>query len=193
MIELSKNAGINWAGRLNSNRDEKTGFRYGVISQNEISQAWCDSAEADYGDPHCPKCGRQADKLEAFGETFANGIPNEFTTDPHECDEFACVDCNQVFGSESAFGDTPNGFYYDRDGITAACGEDGDIFVTKSPYFTYAQFCSPCAPGACYLIHPVSAENADNRCYCFGHDWFEDGAAPYPVYSVETGAEILPA
>jgi len=26
-----------------------------------------------------------------------------------------------------------------------------------------------------------------NACYCFGHDWFEDGKAPYPVYSVETG------
>ena len=29
--------------------------------------------------------------------------------------------------------------------------DDTDIFVTKSPYFTYAQFCSPCAPGACHL------------------------------------------
>ena len=29
------------------------------------------------------------------------------------------------------------------------------------------------------------------RAYCFGHDWFEDKAAPYPVYSVATG-ELVP-
>ena len=31
----------------------------------------------------------------------------------------------------------------------------------------------------------------DNRAYCLGHDWFDDNKAPYPVYSVETGREIV--
>ena len=57
----------------------------------------------------------------------------------------------------------------------------GDIFITKSPYYTRAQFCSPCAPGACYITNTY---DDGEKAYCFGHDWFEDGKAPYPVYRV---------
>lgn len=78
----------------------------------------------------------------------------------------------------------PIGHGYTSDGYVAYEGSDGDIFVEKSPYFTRAQFCSPCAPGACYLMNPC--EDGE-RAYCFGHDWFESEEAPYPVYSVETG------
>jgi hypothetical protein len=85
----------------------------------------------------------------------------------------------------------PIGFEYNDDGYEASCGDDGDIFITKSPYFTYAQFCSPCAPGAGYLMNPVEPD-PDNKCYCFGHDWFEGGKAPYPVYSVKTGKLVEP-
>lgn len=85
------------------------------------------------------------------------------------------------------------GFEYDGEGIKAQCGEDGDIFIVASPYFTYAQFCSPCAPGACYLTNYLEEPLESNRAYCFGHDWFEDGKAPYPVYSVETGKLVEPA
>ena len=70
--------------------------------------------------------------------------------------------------------------------------DSGDIFITKSPYFTYAQFCSPCAPGACHLENPLDHASDENKCYCFGHDWFESGIAPYDVYSVETGKKVLP-
>jgi hypothetical protein len=113
----------------------------------------------------------------------------------------------------------PVGWYMEEEGLYASCGEDGDIFITKSPYFTYAQFCSPCAPGAIYLMTPFvnywensgtgqkginSPENYPNdyktkaenagfaKGYCFGHDWFEGGKAPYPVFSVETGELVLP-
>lgn len=30
------------------------------------------------------------------------------------------------------------------------------------------------------------------KTYCVGHDWFEDGKAPYPVYSVATGELVAP-
>jgi hypothetical protein len=30
------------------------------------------------------------------------------------------------------------------------------------------------------------------RTYCLGHDWFEDGKAPYPVYRVDNGELVLP-
>jgi hypothetical protein len=83
------------------------------------------------------------------------------------------------------------GFEYSAEGYEATAGEDGDIFITKSPFFTYAQFCSPCAPGACYLMNTVEPDES-NKAYCLGHDWFEDGKAPYPVYSVETGEIVQP-
>ena len=77
-------------------------------------------------------------------------------------------------------------FTYAEDGYIAEAGEDGDIFILKSPYFTYCGFCSPCAPGAGYLLDPGEVKS-----YCFGPDWFDSEVAPYKVYSVETGKEVL--
>ena len=85
----------------------------------------------------------------------------------------------------------PVGYAYQGDGYVCESDEYGDIFVTKSPYYTYAEFCSPCAPGACYLKSPLDEKDDNNKCYCLGHDWFELGKAPYKVYSVETNEEII--
>jgi len=87
----------------------------------------------------------------------------------------------------------PLGHKYNNEGYKAIQSNDNcDIFIEKSPYFTYAQFCSPCAPGACYLPNHLEGPSDNNKCYCFGHDWFDDGKAPYPVYSVETGKLVSP-
>lgn len=66
---------------------------------------------------------------------------------------------------------------------------DVDTFIFKSPYYTLAQFCSPCAPGAGYILNHTSE---GVKAYCFGHDFFAEGVAPYPVYSVETGKLVSP-
>ena len=161
------------------------GIRFGVIPANDIGQAWFDSSEADYGEPTCPKCGNEAKTCKHDYASFEHA--------KHECDEYVCHACKYVFGSESAFGDTPQAFTYDREGYKAQqSGDDFDIFILESPFFTYAQFCSPCAPGACYLRSPLETPDPNNRAFCFGHDWFENGVAPYPVYSVETGELIQP-
>lgn len=47
---------------------------------------------------------------------------------------------------------------------------------------------APCAPGAGYLSNPCPD---GPKTYCFGHDWFENDVAPYPVYRVDTG-ELVP-
>lgn len=82
---------------------------------------------------------------------------------------------------------------YEHDGYQITKCLDNDLFISKSPYFTYAQFCSPCVPGACNLDSPLDhiPENGSNACYCLGHEWFEDGVAPYPVFNMG-GAEIFP-
>jgi hypothetical protein len=104
------------------------------------------------------------------------------------CDDYYCQGCNYFFDSSEAFGDEPVSSDLNDDGYAARLDGDGDVFVFKAPYKTRAQFCSPCAPGACHLSNPT---DDGDWAYCFGHDWFEGDVAPYPVYSVETG-ELVP-
>jgi len=95
---------------------------------------------------------------------------------------------------EETPGNVATGYYIDNAEYRAyQRSDDPEIMITKSPYFTYAQFCSPCAPGAVYLMNwlPKSNPVENNRGYCFGHDWFESGKVPYPVYSVKTGKLVL--
>lgn len=81
-------------------------------------------------------------------------------------------------------------FEYDKGGYKVfQSGDDCDIFITESPYYTTCQFCSPCAPGAGYIMNTVKD---GVKAYCFGHDWFENGKAPYPVYDVKTGKRVKP-
>ena len=162
----TSSVGIDY-GNGSTNRDKASGIRYGVIPQHEVLQAWSDSSEPNYGEPTCPKCGNAAKKARK--------------TDYH------CPGCKYHFDSEEAYGESPFGFELNDGEYKAECGESGDIFILESPYFTYAQFCSPCAPGACYLLNPVESDCGNNRAYCFGHDWFDGRVAPYPIYLVATG------
>ncbi len=174
--------------------------------------------EADYGEPSCPSYGHQVSEdnevsdwtkegcLE-FLETIEDTTFEEHYWDQEENTledlrdhvanliedqkdgEYYCPDCDESFESEDAYPEEANGFYYTSDGYEAHySGDCVEVWVTKSPYFTYAQFCSPCAPGAGYLGSPCPE---GVRTYCFGHDCFEGAIAPYPVYSVATGKKVL--
>ena len=192
-------AGIDY-GRGKANVADN-GIRYGVIPQNDVLQAWADSSEADYGSPDescpCPECGHD------------DGVIPADWGDPLQCSE-----CGAEYDCELPDCAEPLAWILD-DGEYKAQGGEVDIFVLKSPYFTFAQFCSPCAPGACYLRNPFSLGSAKldqnalkaphpqhfntyanwalmsgfERCYCFGEDWFdaEYSPCPYPIFSVETG------
>lgn len=139
-------------GMGKTNIDKKTGIHFGVISQNEVLQAWTDSSKPFYNCENCDEASKDEDDK--------------------NCDfcEVACFICNE-------------------DGYEAECGDDGDIFITKSKYYTECQYCSPCAPGAGYLMNPIPE---GVKSYCFGADWFDDSKAPYPVYLVATGEEVKP-
>lgn len=143
-------AGIDY-GFKQSNIDTKTGLRFGVISQDTISQAWYDSSKPYYP---CKECEYRRKKDKSF----------------------YCDNCE------------PSSWYYkDREYLIDSFMDNTDVIIVKSPYFTYAQFCSPCAPGACNLDSPLDRPEQDNKCYCLGHDWFENGKAPYPVFDIKTG------
>ena len=143
----------------------ESGIRFGVIPQNSaVLQAWSDSSEPHYN-PCCPYCSNELSEIEPQ----------------------VCPACEKEIVEGDFDIEEPTSWFVDDKEYCAECGSSGDIFISKSPYFTYAQFCSPCAPGACYLLNPLEEPAENNKCYCFGHDWFDDDKAPYKVYSIETG------
>ena len=173
-------AGIDY-GMGKTNTDLKTGIRYGVISQHSVGEAWYDNADPDYGEPTCPKCGERAEEYESnVAAEYNRGIG---------CADLMCEPCAYAFDSCEAYPDEARGYSYEADGYQLTSCLSTDIMVLLSPYYTLAQFCSPCVPGAGNLD---SAMDEGVKTYCLGHDWFEKEVAPYTVYSVATGEKVEP-
>jgi len=180
-------AGIDY-GLGKANVDKETGIRYGVIRINALHEFIHDELESDYGDPSCPKCGNSVCES-GYGKDYIclyclevkHGYPesdlNEFDKDPNQ--KFIAQDV--TYWSDEVFSDEPmgssiSGKYDAHSAFDSTC-----LFLTKSPYYTFTQFCSPCAPGAGDLDNPL--ENGV-KTLCFGPEMFDDDKAPYPVYRV---------
>jgi len=147
-----------------TNIDFETGIRYGVIPANDVD-LWSESSDSEYL-VSCPQCGY--DRIDDFDL---------------DTDRVVCPECDFMGESEDWIASLPTIETYKEDGyLCFQHGDDPDIFIEKSPYKTRADFCSPCAPGAVHLRNAHA--NGDAWGYCFGHDWFESGVAPYTVYSV---------
>jgi len=205
MSNENDNRGIDY-GLGKTNIDPETGIRFGVIHQNEIGNAWFEDSEPEYGPTCCPHCGSELAKTDDIDRADIDGDHLVIFDDVDT--EYYCLACNRgLEDDELQECAEPLGFYVHTDDLKSHCGESGDIFVTESKYFTYAQFCSPCAPGAVSLCEPLlpmavyGKGNAHDKCgvplennrgYCFSHDWFEGSIAPYPVFSVETGKQVRP-
>ena len=164
-------------GRGMTNIDRKTGIRFGVLPQSAVLQSWADSSEGVYLEIpdnvcECETCGASG--------TISDGY------DVCECED--CEGTGEVTIEGESFDDEPIGFVYRGGGIFAHCGECSDIFIEKSPFYTLAPFCSPSAPGACYL---VDACEDGAPAYCLPSDWFdEDSPCPYPVWRVDNHALV---
>jgi len=199
-------------GHVKTNIDMETGIRYGVIPVNEVTQAWCDDSEAVYPGPCCPRCGNEftvntteicESVADALGVDGVADLAVVVTIDGEEYDLEDvvnwCTTCvEEIDEDEANEGLEPQGFVYNTEGYQASQSQDSpDIFITKSDYYTWCDYCSPCAPGAGYLTsnRPFRGEDErgnDCKAYCFGHDWFEGGKAPYEVYRVSDDSEVLP-
>ena len=161
MKQTAQYVGLDY-GMGHSNVDKETGIRYGVISQRSVMPEALDDIMTHGEDVAWSQAvaelelehGKETEALEEALEQLGNNWETDF-------------------GNMS----------YIKDGYKLTGCLNNDLFVIKSPYFTYAQFCSPCVPGAGNLDHPC---DGGVKCYCLGNDWFESGA-PYPIYSVETG------
>ena len=176
-------AGIDY-GLGMSNVDRETGIRYGVVSINSLNLdcVYDGSFDEDYGEPTCPTCGGMAIPADdpSIPENAGDDWPN--VREHGACDDYACLTCEHFLDSDSVFSEELLGMSYNRDGYQLSSAFDNtELFVTKSPYYARAQYCSPCAPGAGNLDHPCED---GPKTYCLGHDWFEDSKAPYPVYAV---------
>lgn len=174
-------AGIDY-GSGRANVHPETGIRYGVISVHSLGEWTVGEAESIYPEKvevECPKCGQS------------------FETDNLDADDQTCPDekCEEEFSDHSLYELEPIGWdYAPNDPLyeTDYSESLNCVFVTKSPFFTYGAYCSPCAPGAVDLDTALPPDEGQ-KAYCFGVDFFDDNKPPYSVWSVETGELVYEA
>lgn len=169
-----------------TNIDKSNGIRYGVISQHSVMPEALDDVESDYGEPSCPECGGEV--LPSDSKDLPEESEDWDNYQYYGCNDYACVDCKHFLDSQDVYPEEAIGQYYDHDGYQITDCLDTDLMVIKSPYYTFAQFCSPCVPGAGNLDGFM---NDGVKTYCLGHDWFGGGIAPYPVYRVKDDVRII--
>lgn len=168
-IEQTNYVGIDY-GFGETNIDVETGIRFGVINANELDPWFWEEVEEIYN-PTCPSCG--------------TGLPDEFNIN----EDNICPECKEEIDHDEQYGDSPDLTILNKDGYEGVVDSYNDLVLTKSPYYTHAQFCSPCAPGAGSLSNPCES---GPKTYCLGHEWFESEVAPYPVYRVDDNTEVSP-
>lgn len=172
--KMTSNAGIDY-GLGQTNVDHETGIRFGVISQHDVMPEALDDVIIGGDDIGFENMRQQA--KDELARAIASAIdPYGQVGDP---DELAAEIIDNV-----EWHDCQEGGPWEliADGYHIKLAQDGDVWVLKSPFYTHAQFCSPCAPGAGHLGNPCSD---GPKTYCLGDDWFEGGKAPYPIYKVE--------
>lgn len=160
--------------------NQQGSIHYGVINMNALAYWAWEDIEADYGPPTCPKCGNEAVNIDD------PRVPNLEEADDWEwnASERACLGCKYAFDSSEAYGDEPLSHILDDGEYKGQVDSDNDLFLVQSPYYTLAQFCLPCAPGAGHLENPCPF---GVKTYCLGPEWFEDHAAPYPIWHIANG------
>jgi hypothetical protein len=178
-----------------ANTDPETGIHFGVINMNELYEYAWEHVESVYGDPCCPKC---SNVLHEYEGEFIDKLINDKVIESedelanytkHSCADYICESCGLIVGSDETVGDEePCGHTLKQDGYEGTVDSYNDLMVLKSPYYTRAQFCSPCVPGAGNLSEPCES---GPKTYCLGHEWHPGGKAPYPVYRVDNN-ELVP-
>lgn len=71
-------------------------------------------------------------------------------------------------------------------GYEAHQDEFGVIVVTHSPYFTYGKRIGPNMPGM-VKMNTSGATTEDEKCYCFGEEFYDRYKIPHDIYEVATG------
>ena len=176
-------AGIDY-GMGQTNIDTATGIRYGIHSANSVSSESIDEVMFNGRDLGWESWRRQVlDEL----SSAVNGVLDSYTlktADPDMIDElFDQLELAEVYGEDGWDGP----WLLEEDGLQVQCDAQY-VWVFKSPYYTYAAYCSPCMPGAGDLDSPY---DDGVKTYCLGLDWFDDCAkCPYPIYRVSDNMKV---
>lgn len=169
-------------GMGKTNIDLETGFRFGVISSNRLaSHAWDEitskGEDLDYLDAMENLKSELSQAIKSVLEDYSISFDSAELAD----DIISGIDIELCeTGDCTRYG-------FDSDGLAFNVCSDGDIFVTKSPFYSLSSFCSPCAPGAGYL------ESEGNvKTYCLPPDWFDsDNPMPYQCFRVSDDSEAF--
>lgn len=194
--------GIDYGKYTNINRNPETGIHYGVISRNSVID--CGQEVFERGDNLSFKAWQDEVKKDirrALDDYFSDHKFGDRKTSPLDDAVENAFDAIED-GLNDRYQEDSDDYKYEHDGYVITTCLDNDFMVIKSPFYTYAQFCSPCAPGAGNLDSPfkssvgnpdwseelkLEAEKAGfKKVYCLGRDWFDGGVSPYPIFSVET-------
>lgn len=174
-------AGIDYSGPGSTvNRDAETGIRYGVISQNSVSGYAMDDVFSNGEDEGF--LSAKKDLVESLKNAILLAVEDYGSLSEDSAEDMA----GEIINSDDfqwADSDESGPYSYESDGVSVQTTSNNDLWVFKSPLYTKAQFCSPCVPGAGNLN--TYCENGP-KTYCLPADWFEDGKAPYSIWSVET-------
>jgi hypothetical protein len=173
---MNEYIGVDWSRGLSNRDPQNMEMHYGIISQHAIGDYALDSLEDDFGVPTCPKCGDDA-------IDYDDDLHSSCKHEKHVSLEYTCVECQYAFGSESAYPEMPMASCYKDDSLEVIKGgDDSDLWVLKSEFYTLCAYCSPCAPGAGDLI---AQRKTGIKAYCLPLDWFDtDNPCPYKIYKV---------
>ena len=174
-------SGIDY-GLGQTNIDKDTGIRYGVIHNNKL---------ASHARGDITSNGEDLDYTETI-QDLTDQISSSLKSILADYDRtFDCKEAAESIVSDLDLNIESSGdctrYLYEGENETFNLASDGDIFVTRSKYYTLCSYCSPCAPGAGYL------ENAGEvKAYCLGPEWFDKhNPMPYRCYYVENDCEVL--
>jgi hypothetical protein len=182
--------GIDYAGPGSTvNRNPETGLRYGIIPTNDVSpdaleDIWNNGEDEDFiayrDEAHrilCEAIGGALDDYLSKGKICqvcdaAIEVIDEWLGDGYE----STGDCTR--------------YSYESDGYKLSTDSGGDLWIFDSPFYTRAQFCSPCAPGAGNLTNPCED---GPKTYCLGLGWFnEHNPCPYTgeIFRVSDNSKV---
>lgn len=163
------------------NQDLKTLIHFGCISAREL----IDSGETFYEQASDTRYADIIETIKTTLEELSEYVDEETRA---EMMELAENNFNESYESEGA----PLELNRDDVLIMQGGGDDSDIFVIKSLYYCWAPPCSPCAPGAGYLMSADKNKNGRHhpfKTYCLDSSWFPGGKAPYKYYEVDSDEE----
>ena len=179
------------------NYDEKTGIAYGVISPNALNQDVLNDISQEGTDPNYEETKKSLiQDISTLCDNYGINIDNiDIDNFIQEMADHYESSCDGTFD------------YSDKEYTLHNSADNFGLYVIRSPYYTYCQKCSPCAPGAGDLNSPVDMDGAggrsepspyqlfSNQCgdksYCLDSSFFDDGKAPYRVFRVEDDQEVI--